>query len=101
MQLTVRFDEPITTEAAGAAQMLIRQEVNRWGGFRGKAISSVELRLLEFPEGSHGDVAVLQIEGPPAEADEELVEAFLHLLLRPRPFGIGQARVDSIAVGGP
>jgi len=100
-QLTVRFDEPISTEAARAVQMLLKEGTRHWGGFRGRGISDIEVTLLEFPEGAHGDVVTIQIEGPPPEADDELLDAFRRLLLRPRPFGVGQARVDSVHAGGP
>lgn len=101
MYLTVIFDEPISTEAARAVQMLVREGARHWGGFRGRAISQIELRLLEFPEGAHGDTATLQVDGPGPEANDELLDAFRTLLLRPRPFGIGQARVISVAPGQP
>lgn len=94
MNLVVRFNKPISQKAADCFMVLLAEEVDRWGGFRGKKIAGISAN----PTDDRADRLHLNIDysGPP-EGDEDIIDGLRDTLHAPgEPWGLGVARVVSV-----
>jgi len=91
MNLVVRFTKPISGQAAQCFALLLAEEVDGWGGFRGKPITGIAIN--PFEDGDERLHLNIKYGGPP-EGEEEIIDGLRDTLCAPRePWGIGAARV--------
>jgi hypothetical protein len=94
MNIVITFTQPLTTKAADCFMVLLSDEVDGWGGFRGKKIAGLSANPID--EGSERLHLNIDYDGP-HEGEEEIIDGLRDTLHFPgEPWGIGRARVQRL-----
>lgn len=91
MNLVIRFTKPISQKAANCFMVLLAEEIDGWGGFRGKKIAGVSANPTD--DGDERLHLNIDYNGPP-EGEEEIIDGLRDTVSVPgEVWGIGTARV--------
>lgn len=89
MNIVVAFDQPISKIGAEAFLMLLREEIDGWGGFRGRRIEGVSMNKIA--RGARGDWLYLRLAYDGISAGQDEVLEGLDQVVA--GWGVGAARV--------